>query len=152
MKQEIELYLERLKAQYGYNEQELEMVREFRESPDVEHVTFEMYKALIAQRLVCVTRKIKKPRNLYLKDDRFYYLEHYYKQFNYCGYLHSEQFLEERDLKEAEERRIIEENRRLKQLKKEEQKLKEQRKKHYKATEFTPIEEPTKKKRPRINR
>lgn len=71
---------------YGYNEEQIAEVKKIRESEDYDHCDFLMFKMLVEQGQVKRTRKLKKPRNLYCDGERFYYLEHHYKAFNYCGY------------------------------------------------------------------
>lgn len=106
MKQEIEDYLKRLKEQFDYTEEQLESVREFRQN--AEHLPWEQYRFLLEQRLLNRSRKLKKVRNLYFKDEKIYYLNHYNKTYEWIATFHSDEFLAERKLKELQERELIE--------------------------------------------
>ena len=108
MQEPIEEYLKRLER-YGYTEEERETVKQFREN--AEHMPFDQYQFLVDQRLIFRTRKLKKKRNIYFFDDKLWILNHYHKGYEYIGWLHSEEFLAERNKKETEERRLIEEAR-----------------------------------------
>ena len=108
MKQPIEEYLERIKK-YGYTEEQLESIRVFREN--AEHMSWEQYRFMIDQRLIFRTQKLKKKRNIYFHEDKLWILNHFHKRYEYIGWIHSEEFLQERAEKEAEQRRIIEETR-----------------------------------------
>ena len=108
MQESIEEYLKRLEH-YGYTEEERETVKQFREN--AEHMPFDQYQFLVDQRLIFRTRKLKKKRNIYFFDDKLWILNHYHKGYEYIGWLHSEEFLAERNKKETEERRLIEEAR-----------------------------------------
>ena len=108
MQESIEEYLKRLEH-YGYTEEERETVKQFREN--AEHIPFDQYQFLVDQRLIFRTRKLKKKRNIYFFDDKLWILNHYHKGYEYIGWLHSEEFLAERNKKETEERRLIEEAR-----------------------------------------
>ena len=108
MQELIEEYLKRLEH-YGYTEEERETVKQFREN--AEHMPFDQYQFLVDQRLIFRTRKLKKKRNIYFFDDKLWILNHYHKGYEYIGWLHSEEFLAERNKKETEERRLIEEAR-----------------------------------------
>ena len=81
-KMDWDKYKERL-IHYGYNEEETEKVKQFID--ESEHCPFEQFQFLFQQGIVKRTSKLKKPRNLYVKDGVFYYLNHYHKTFNYCG-------------------------------------------------------------------
>lgn len=81
-KMEWDKYKERL-IHYGYNEEEIEKVKQFID--ESEHCPFEQFQFLFQQGIVKRTSKLKKPRNLYVKDGVFYYLNHFHKAFNYCG-------------------------------------------------------------------
>lgn len=110
MKEKIEDYLKRLKS-YEYTEEQLEAVKEFRES--AEHLPWEQYRFLLEQRLLNRSRKLKKIRNLYYKeeDEKIYYLNHYYKRYEWIATFHSDEFLAERNLKEQQERELAERRR-----------------------------------------
>ena len=108
MQEPIEEYLKRLEC-YGYTEEQRETVKQFREN--AEHMPFDQYQFLVDQRLIFRTRKLKNKRNIYFFDDKLWILNHYHKGYEYIGWLHSEEFLEERNKKETEERRLIEEAR-----------------------------------------
>ena len=108
MQEPIEKYLKRLEN-YGYTEEERETVKQFREN--AEHIPFDQYQFLVDQKLIFRTRKLKKKRNIYFFDDKLWILNHYHKGYEYIGWLHSEEFLAERNKKETEERRLIEQAR-----------------------------------------
>lgn len=83
MKQEIEVYLKRLKDR-GYTQEQLDYVKEFRES--CEHMTWEQYRFLRANCLIKSTRRLKKPRNLFVDQDGvIWYLNHYNKRYEYVA-------------------------------------------------------------------
>ena len=125
MQESIEEYLKRLEH-YGYTEEERETVKQFREN--AEHMPFDQYQFLVDQRLIFRTRKLKKKRNIYFFDDKLWILNHYHKGYEYIGWLHSEEFLAERNKKETEERRLIEQARAEKKRLKQEAPVKQKRK------------------------
>ena len=125
MQEPIEKYLKRLEN-YGYTEEERETVKQFREN--AEHIPFDQYQFLVDQKLIFRTRKLKKKRNIYFFDDKLWILNHYHKGYEYIGWLHSEEFLAERNKKETEERRLIEEARAEKKRLKQEVPVKQKRK------------------------
>ena len=125
MQELIEEYLKRLEH-YGYTEEERETVKQFREN--AEHMPFDQYQFLVDQRLIFRTRKLKKKRNIYFFDDKLWILNHYHKGYEYIGWLHSEEFLAERNKKETEERRLIEQARAEKKRLKQEAPVKQKRK------------------------
>ena len=108
MQEPIEEYLKRLEH-YGYTEEERETVKQFREN--AEHMPFDQYQFLVDQRLIFRTRKLKKKRNIYFFDDKLWILNHYHKGYEYIGWLHSEEFIEERERKREEEKTAIAERR-----------------------------------------
>ena len=125
MQESIEEYLKRLEH-YGYTEEERETVKQFREN--AEHMPFDQYQFLVDQKLIFRTRKLKKKRNIYFFEDKLWILNHYHKGYEYIGWLHSEEFLAERNKKETEERRLIEEARAEKKRLKQEVPVKQKRK------------------------
>ena len=125
MQEPIEEYLKRLEH-YGYTEEERETVKQFREN--AEHMPFDQYQFLVDQRLIFRTRKLKKKRNIYFFDDKLWILNHYHKGYEYIGWLHSEEFLAERNKKETEEKRLIEQARAEKKRLKQEAPVKQKRK------------------------
>ena len=125
MQESIEEYLKRLEH-YGYTEEERETVKQFREN--AEHMPFDQYQFLVDQKLIFRTRKLKKKRNIYFFDDKLWILNHYHKGYEYIGWLHSEEFLAERNKKETEERRLIEQARAEKKKLKQEVPVKQKRK------------------------
>jgi hypothetical protein len=132
MQESIEKYLKKLEY-YGYTEDQREAVRQFREN--AEHMPFEQYQFLVDQKLIFRTRKLKKKRNIYFFEDKLWILNHYYKSYEFIGWLHSEEFLAERNKKETEERELI-----------------EQRKAEKKRAKQALKEVPVKQKRKRITR
>ena len=83
MKQEIEVYLKRLKDK-GYTQEELEYVKQFRES--LEHMTFEQYLFFRQNNMIESSRRLKKPRNLFVDQEGvIWYLNHRYRKYNYCA-------------------------------------------------------------------
>ena len=125
MQEPIKEYLKRLEH-YGYTEEERETVKQFREN--AEHMPFDQYQFLVDQRLIFRTRKLKKKRNIYFFDDKLWILNHYHKGYEYIGFFHSEEFLAERNKKETEERRLIEQARAEKKRLKQEVPVKQKRK------------------------
>ena len=125
MQESIEEYLKRLEH-YGYTEEERETVKQFREN--AEHMPFDQYQFLVDQKLIFRTRKLKKKRNIYFFDDKLWILNHYHKGYEYIGWLHSEEFLAERNKKETEEKRLIEQARAEKKRLKQEVPVKQKRK------------------------
>ena len=125
MQESIEEYLKRLEH-YGYTEEERETVKQFREN--AEHMPFDQYQFLVDQKLIFRTRKLKKKRNIYFFDDKLWILNHYHKGYEYIGWLHSEEFLAERNKKETEESRLIEQARAEKKKLKQEVPVKQKRK------------------------
>ena len=91
MKQNWDEYKEYLKFR-GLTEEQIEDVRRIRENEEYNHVTYEQFMELWRQGVIRRTRKLKKPRNLFLcKEGRFWYFEFYYKKWQYAGYfLHPE--------------------------------------------------------------
>lgn len=113
-----------------YTEEQKQAVREFREG--AEHMSWEQYRHFVEQRLIYRTQKLKKPRNIFFKDDKLWFLSHHYKRYVYIGWFHSEEFLVGREAKEQQEQLEIEERRKAKKeakaleaKKKERAKLKE---------------------------
>ena len=125
MQEPIEEYLKILEH-YGYTEEERETVKQFREN--AEHMPFDQYQFLVDQRLIFRTRKLKKKRNIYFFDDKLWILNHYHKGYEYIGFFHTAEFLAERNKKETEERRLIEEARAEKKKLKQEVPVKQKRK------------------------
>lgn len=82
MKLENEVYSEILER-FGYSKESIESILKFRE--DNERCTSEQFKHLVSSGIVTRVRKLKKPRNLYVKDGKFWYLDHYHKDWMYCG-------------------------------------------------------------------
>lgn len=114
MKREINEYTERLRDSFGYSEEELEAVREFRENPETVHVPWSQYRFMVENHLLNRTRKLRKIRNVYFYDDKLWYLCHYRKRYTYVAILHSEEFLEERSAEKEKLRKEIEANKALK--------------------------------------
>jgi len=85
-KQDWQLY-EQILIKFEYTPEQIETVKSVRESDNYQHVTFEQFSELVAQKVVIRTRKLKKKkRNLYLGEDgKFYYLNHYRKQWEWIG-------------------------------------------------------------------
>ena len=117
MQEVLEKYLQRLRR-FGYSEEQVEAAKEFREKS--EHMTYEQYLFLLEKELVHRKSKLKKPRNIYFFENKLWVLNHYHKKYNCVGWLHSEEFIEERERKREEEKTAIAERRtekkRLKQL------------------------------------
>lgn len=90
MKENIKDYLKRLKD-WGYTEEQLKAVEEFRENPDVSHMTWEQYLFFRENKLIQSSRRLKKPRNLYVFENKIWYLSHYHKQYNYCAWFPNEE-------------------------------------------------------------
>lgn len=82
MKLENELYAQLLER-YEYSKERIEGIIKFRDKAD--HCTFEQFKHLVSVGVVTRTSKLRKPRNLYVSDGKFWYLNHYHKDWNYCG-------------------------------------------------------------------
>lgn len=90
-KQDWNTYKEILEK-FDYSPEQIEYVRQVRESNEYQHVTFEQFSELVAQGVVIRTRKLKKKkRNLYLgEDSKFYYLNHYNKRWEWIGHFPDE--------------------------------------------------------------
>jgi hypothetical protein len=82
MLQPIEVYLERLKNA-GYSDEDLEYVKEFRENS--EHMTFEQFDHLFRAGIISRFKKLKKKRNLFFRDEKLYYLNHYHRKYHVVG-------------------------------------------------------------------
>lgn len=128
-------YLELLKARYNYTEEELVSVKEFRENPEVEHLNYDMYKVLLQQYVFKKTRRLSKPRNLFVLDGKVYYLCHFHKRYNFCAVFMPEDEAEELRAKDAElaQKQLEKQERKIQHLqqqqkKREEKKLKENKK------------------------
>lgn len=78
---------EKILIKFDYTPEEIEAVKEVRESENYQHVTFEQFSELVSQKVVIRTRKLKKKkRNLFLGEDgRFYYLNHFRKDWEWIG-------------------------------------------------------------------
>lgn len=83
---------EKILIRFEYTPEEIEMVKNVRESDKYEHVTFEQFTELVAQKVVIISRKLKKKkRNLYIgEDSRFYYLNHFNHKWEYIGHFPEE--------------------------------------------------------------
>jgi len=68
---------------YGYSLEEVDKSIEFRDSLD--HCTFDIFTGLFQQGLIIRKRKLKKKRNLFTDGSKFYYLDHYTRQYEICG-------------------------------------------------------------------
>ena len=79
MLQPIEKYIEYLKRK-GYSDEEIEYVKEFRENS--EHMTFEQFDTLFRSGVMTRFKKLKKKRNLFFRDDKLWYLNHYHKKYH----------------------------------------------------------------------
>ena len=77
-------YLKKLLS-FNYSKEQLDNVKTVLST--YEHCTFEQFKELVKLKTVFRTRKLKKPRNLYVcEEGKFWYLCHYSRQFRYCGF------------------------------------------------------------------
>lgn len=120
MQQEIEKYLERIKH-YGYNQEQLEAVKEFRESAEL--FPKEQFDFLVEQKVLKRTRKLKKIRNMYFKDDKIWILNHYFKKYEFIARFYSDEEISARRFKEEEEEKAKLERKRLKAERKKLKKL-----------------------------
>jgi len=83
-----EKYKNRLEF-YGYTYEQIIEVQKIREVCDL--CEFEQFKELVSQGIVIRSRKLRKPRHLYVNEKgQFMYLCHWHKKFNYCGYFKTE--------------------------------------------------------------
>lgn len=80
-------YKEQLER-YGYSEEEIAAVKEIREQG--EHCEFEQFDFLFRQGIVKRTAKLRKPRNLFMYNDKFWYLNHRNKRYEYVGFFKEE--------------------------------------------------------------
>lgn len=78
-----EQYQEKLKS-FDYTEEQIEAVKEIRENCEL--MTFEQFTFLIQVGAITRTAKLRKPRNMYDKDGKLWYLNHYNKQWAYAGF------------------------------------------------------------------
>lgn len=74
----------------GYSDDEISAVKEIRENPEIEKMTSEQFRYLFLAGIIKRTRKLRKPRTLFVIDDKVWYLEHYNRKFCYCGYFKTE--------------------------------------------------------------
>lgn len=77
--EEYKEYLERK----GYSAEEIERVKEVR---NLEEITKEQFDYLVSVGVIERTRKLKKIRSLFVKDNFILYLDHYHRKYNYCGF------------------------------------------------------------------
>jgi Ca2+-binding EF-hand superfamily protein len=82
-----EQYQEKLKS-FDYTEEQIEAVKEIRENCEL--MTFEQFTFLISVGAITRTAKLRKARNMYDKDGKLWYLNHYNKQWNYAGFWNAE--------------------------------------------------------------
>ncbi len=80
-------YKEQLER-YGYSEEEITAVKEIREQG--EHCEFQQFDFLFRQGIVVRTVKLRKPRNLFVYEGKFFYLNHFFKKYQICGYFKEE--------------------------------------------------------------
>lgn len=80
-----------LLEKYGYTEGQIEEVKNFRENPEIEEITWEQFRFLFLNGVIKRTRKLKKIRTLYVFDDKVWYLDHYVKGYRYCGVFKTEE-------------------------------------------------------------
>lgn len=78
-----EQYKEMLES-YGYNEEQISAVKEIRET--AEEITKDQFDFLVQTKIISRTRKLKKIRTLYVFDDKVWYLEHFNKRYEWCGF------------------------------------------------------------------
>lgn len=69
----------------GYSDDEISAVKEIRENPEIETMSPEQFRYLFLAKIIKRTRKLRKPRTLYVFDDKVWYLDHYVKGFRYCA-------------------------------------------------------------------
>lgn len=90
MKQPWEIYSERL-INWGFTEEELEVIKEVRESGEYEHCSFEQFQELWKQGIVKRTVKLRKQRNLFVcGEGKFWYFNMYNKKWEYIGHFKTE--------------------------------------------------------------
>jgi len=90
MKIEWQKYKEMLEH-YGYTEEQISAVKEIRENPEYEYMTPEQFRFLFLNGIVKRTRKLKKPRVLLTDGEKIFYLDHYVKEYRFCGYFKNEE-------------------------------------------------------------
>jgi hypothetical protein len=83
--EEYKTLLERLE----YTEEQISAVKEIREN--YESMTIDQFNFFKQVGMIVRTRKLTKNRSLYTDRKKIYYLEHYRKQFEYCGYFVEEE-------------------------------------------------------------
>ena len=83
-KEDWESYSDRLKT-YKYTDDEILAVKIVREG--AEQIPNDMFDELVKQGVIERTRKLKKKRTLYIleNDNRIYYLEHHFHNYQWCG-------------------------------------------------------------------
>jgi len=84
IKEDWSKYKERLEK-YNYTPEQIQNVFKIRENKDTEQITKDQFDYLIFKGIIKRTRKLKKIRNLYVFDNKVWYLEHFEKQFCWCG-------------------------------------------------------------------
>lgn len=82
-----EVYSKKL-AFIGYNREDIDRVLKKRE--ELEFCPTDMFEELVKQGAVIRTRKLKNNRNIFTDGKLFYYLEHYKRDYNYCGFFTKE--------------------------------------------------------------
>ena len=105
----IEEYLETSKVK-DLSQEVKDEIKRVRTSYDF--MPWDMFEELFKQRLINRTIKLKHPRSLWVcEEGKIWFFNFYHSSFNFCGFFHTEEFLAERNKKETEERRLIEEAR-----------------------------------------
>lgn len=76
-------YKKRLES-FGYTEEQIDNVAIKRNTLEV--MEWDMYQELLKQGILVRTRKLKKPRSLYVQEDgKILYLCHYKKDWQWCS-------------------------------------------------------------------
>ena len=88
---ETEEYLDYLRKKKDYSEEQLEAVKAFRENPQVEKVPWEQYRHFIDNNLLVRTRRIKGIRSIFYFEDKLWYLNNYYKRYEYLATFKTEE-------------------------------------------------------------
>lgn len=81
-------YKERL-LRFEYTEEQADEAIKFRSG--LEHCPFEMYTALFQNGAITRTRKLRKVRNIFTDGDKFFYLNHYLKRYEWCAMFKTEE-------------------------------------------------------------
>lgn len=111
MLQSIGEYTERLKK-YNYSEEDINYVIDFREN--AAHLPYEQYEHLFKTKLIKRFKKLRKVRNLFFKDEKIWYLNHYHKKYEVVAEFYTDEFFKEQEIQKVQKKAEKEERKALK--------------------------------------